>query len=489
MTADAPERLLLRVARWCPTFAVVIALVVWAAVRSLHLLNADALLPALISTQELTFFYWGQDRLGSVVPLLAAPISDVRWNLAAQNLVLGVGWFGLIALAAANHLAGTCRRVSPVVLAAATAAAGGLSMVLLPTASLHVFAFEQQYAIALLLHVIGLFAVTRRGVRWWVVGATLVVAGSMINPSLVLYVPVIVVLPGVAVRSAPAVRALGVAVGALVLTTLASALFGDETGANTGYNEFSPRRSWHNLDDALAGVWDSVRGWPVVLAALLVGAVLVNARHVVGRRLAITYLGAPVFALGWTVLFSGNHWVATNNLYPRYFFPMFAAGLLLITASVTELVRTSAERWTRPPARGLPAAALVVAVVVTVATPVLGVWALTRVDIDALDAAEPGVVAAREHDVDLVTGDYWGVWPTVIAARADGLDVLGLAYRATSTGQAINDRIARGLAHEGNVTLLCIGVTAADCAGALANWGLSEFTVVSEQPLVVDVTG
>lgn len=46
--------------------------------------DGDGVLTALISTQKLTWYFWGQDRLLNFIPALAHPISDVVWNLHFQ---------------------------------------------------------------------------------------------------------------------------------------------------------------------------------------------------------------------------------------------------------------------------------------------------------------------------------------------------------------------------------------------------------------------
>ena len=81
-----------------PTIGAIGLLVALAVHRYLPLVNADALVPALISTQHLTFFYWGQDRLASLVPALAWPVRDSIWNFRVQMLIAGFVFFGLLAM-------------------------------------------------------------------------------------------------------------------------------------------------------------------------------------------------------------------------------------------------------------------------------------------------------------------------------------------------------------------------------------------------------
>ena len=46
--------------------------------------DGDGILTSLISTQKLTWYVWGQDRLLNFIPALASPFSDVETNLRVQ---------------------------------------------------------------------------------------------------------------------------------------------------------------------------------------------------------------------------------------------------------------------------------------------------------------------------------------------------------------------------------------------------------------------
>src|SRR5207237_2850789 len=68
---------------------VVAALAAWIGAGSLHdLQHADSLLAVLISTQRWTPFFWGQDRFGMLVPLLAMPFRHPLTNLLAQGWIM-----------------------------------------------------------------------------------------------------------------------------------------------------------------------------------------------------------------------------------------------------------------------------------------------------------------------------------------------------------------------------------------------------------------
>lgn len=46
--------------------------------------DGDGILTSLMSTQKLTWYFWGQDRLLNFIPALASPFTDVETNLRVQ---------------------------------------------------------------------------------------------------------------------------------------------------------------------------------------------------------------------------------------------------------------------------------------------------------------------------------------------------------------------------------------------------------------------
>src|SRR5262249_54521827 len=56
--------------------------------------NGDALVPVLVSLYRWTPFYWGQNRLGMLLPLLAIPFRNPLTNLLVQ---MGLSTFAALA--------------------------------------------------------------------------------------------------------------------------------------------------------------------------------------------------------------------------------------------------------------------------------------------------------------------------------------------------------------------------------------------------------
>jgi len=70
--------------------------------RALQNQNSDNLIPIFVSTDHFTTFFWGQNRFGNVLPLLALPIQSIKLNLVFQvylrafSIVFVLLWLSLV---------------------------------------------------------------------------------------------------------------------------------------------------------------------------------------------------------------------------------------------------------------------------------------------------------------------------------------------------------------------------------------------------------
>jgi hypothetical protein len=74
--------------RSCPAILAYVFTVVTIGLSGIHSRHdADSLLLSLISIERYAPYYWGDNRYGMLVPLLAAPVRDYVWNLLIQTLI------------------------------------------------------------------------------------------------------------------------------------------------------------------------------------------------------------------------------------------------------------------------------------------------------------------------------------------------------------------------------------------------------------------
>lgn len=426
--------------------------------------TADALLFALMSTRRLTVVYWGQDRLVNLLPALASPIRHETTNFYVQMTVMAISFFGLVMLFCRLYAARIACRPAPHVLAAATLVAGTSSMLLMRGRVGYWFIFEQFYAVALLLFVLGLIAIARSRALAIATGAILIVAAALVNPSIVLSAPFAWFFTPVERRSRY-LSVVGVVSGAAYVTTsVASAAYRSGPSFRAAYSDFGVGRALDGLDPTVSNLLGSVRLLPTLVVMTMAVAALV----VFGRRRGVAvmwpHVAAAAFGVLWVVAFAGNRWIEMSGFAARYFFPLYAAGLFVLCSAVTEAMLIADERVR---VRGTPRLARGVVAAALVAVAASGAIRLAASGgVPVLEQGRQDAAVARDKQVRLVIGDYWRVWPMVVASESDGRRLYPITFRS----QVIDDQTDRYLASipaDETLGVLCVEVDQDFCLAEL----------------------
>jgi hypothetical protein len=427
--------------------------------------NGDSLIPMLVSLYRWTPFYWGQDRLGMLLPLLAMPFRNPLTNLLVQ--------MGLSTSAALASMCLLARYTLPRglwQLAALLSAAGFLALA--PEWMRFEILVVQPYGLSLVLALGGLSLLEDSHgwqSHWRVVTAlALLLLAYWVNISMAVLCPALVLLrwriqaSGVARPAAPPglpQRRLGRRLGkrymglvqsdvgrALVLLAVATAtgLALQSFAASGGTRmRFTPPQEWPmawvHFAESTWRVFTS-REWlvfqlttPLVAAALLSG--LPRLREAARPALHAGLLLALV-ALLYACVIAGTEHAKQNGYAYRYLIPSF---LLLQSASAAITVsplgavlqrQARIAHWLTPAGMiGLWAAAIVG----------FGLPSLTgvRQDIDRqLGQRTAELLAANcTH----IAGNYWDVWPAMFHAnlvlheRGETHVLWGLSDRSIAT--------------------------------------------------------
>ena len=426
--------------------------------------TADALLFALMSTRRLTVVYWGQDRLVNLLPALASPIRHEATNFYAQMTVMAISFFGLVMLLCRLHAAHIGRRPAPHVLAAATLIAGTISMLLMRGRVGYWFIFEQFYAAALLLFVVGLIAIATARPRAVAAGVALIVAAALVNPSIVLSAPFAWFFAAPERRTRYLATVGAASASAYVVTTVASAIYRSGPSFRAAYSDFAVGRALDGLEPTVSNLLGSVR----LLPTLVVMVASVVALVVAGRRRAGVamwpHVAATAFGVLWVLAFSGNRWIEMSGFAARYFFPLYAAGLFLLCSAATEAVLIADDHAHY---HGAARLGHVIVAVATVAVALSGVVRLSASSgIPALDQGRQDAAVARDEQVRVVVGDYWRVWPMVVASESDGRRLFPITFRS----QVIDDQTEQYLASlpsDAELEVLCVDVDQEFCLAEL----------------------
>ncbi len=474
--------------RMLPTAIVIIVLVTVATRRYLAMANADALLPSLMSTQQWTLFYWGQDRLANLVPLLTLPIRDPVWNFQIQTILIAAAFFAVGASFVSYHFWARGHRPRPIEHAAASLLTGLLVMVPLHTVAGYRFIIEQLYFVSVLLFIAAIHLWARR--RKYALAAAVLQVTMLVNPSLLLAAPFVWLLDHEPVdRTRRALGFAATALGTFVLSSLAARYLATGEPVDRPYDEFSLSRLRDGVELVAGNVAGSVSdGLASLLVLTSVAVVAAGSRGLVSRARTV-YVAVPVFSALWFLAFSTNGWVIQNLYEFRYFYPLYVTFMLYVAAASTECVLLVAGRVTRL-ARAPSPRIVVAATAALVLATVTCVISIRNVRVEALEAADGSVEAARELDVHIVVGNYWTTWPTVIAGRSAGVDLLGATFRSDPIHGDIRAAIDREIRDHGSVGALCSSVDAATCASQLSEISSQDLTlgrILNEQPLIVSV--
>lgn len=441
--------------------------------------NADDLLPTLISTQKLTFYFWEQNRFANLLPLLTAWIDSPVRNAETQ-LFLRV-LTGLIAPAFFcvlyyPRLSQVCR---------ATLAADCLMLLAASPAVLHeTYIVATPYGTSLACGAAGM-ALSRRG--WsqagWrrrlleASGAAFLLAAHLVNYGLGLFaIPLLAVLA--VMTPSPAanrflVLNLFAAIGAFVAPSVFAPMYFTRLGLSPSLDGMLSFGAsiWMGTGPAF---WVCVIGPLAVVAAVFIGT---------GRGRSGKLFGVFAGATGAAVLFgfllaSSSQHVALNEFNIRYFVPALLALLALAGIACWEAVRLIAS------APGGRSALMVVlsGLALMLAAGRLAASGGPTADIIKPESADVAhAVAARVTALNLdgITGNYWQVWPSVFAAEQERIDagrvgtsVIGITQR----GEVRRDVFLARLHAQGGLRLGCVDFVEARC--------LEEVKVVMTPPQI-----
>ncbi len=382
--------------------------------------NADSFLLVLISLQKLTVFYWGQDRLGMLVPLVSSVIRHPLANLLVQSWMTTSAAL-LSPFLAARYLLEDWRDWFPV------GAAANVLLLLLATPEVQFDWFvNQPYGVAFALGCGGLLVLERRGVMSLAAAAICIVAAHWVNVSIFFLLALLVPAGGQrhgAKVLAPTMLAIGVLLGVL----MSSAADAPHTTSATMPLSQWPA-GWLELTRKAVTVFGSQPRLIATLVLSLAGAAAAAVTRGSRRTLRIS-ASCLAIAIVYGLIVGTFEWVRLNLFYPRYVFP----SLMFMGLAVATTLLAPFHRYPRVKA-GVCGLMLVAVTMVTAGMP-----SLQAIEHDFDERFGRMSEAVVQRGARLIGGEYWTVWPAVFhanltLARHGSSDmVYGLAYRLAPT--------------------------------------------------------
>jgi hypothetical protein len=391
----------------------------WLALTNIHSFqNSDSIVPVLVSLQHWTPFYWGQNRFGMLLPLVALPVRSPLANLLLQS------WLSIFAGLLVPFLLASymIRHRSWLIVAAIT---DTCLLLFFPPYIRFDWLICQPYALAMVLGLGALIMVDsehKQNVLCKTMAVLLMVLAHWVNVSVSL-----LLFPLVAFR-----RLFGISTR--TVSSLALLIFG--AGAGVLMMSIGPYRRESQLGmlpvaewvTSWRGVWEMQ--WTMVLARNY-GWVVLPALAGIGYLLAavaksVRQTGQPLTRASVALLSAGavawlyvgtSVWVRMNAYWPRYEYPsMLAFTVALICAAAVPLVGLA---WNKGPLAILLAAILVLSpTIFSYGAPSL---ASVRHQLDACcGQLTADVISSRTN---IIVGDYWKVYPAVFHANMTLYDV------------------------------------------------------------------
>lgn len=399
--------------------------------------DGDGVLTALISTQQLTWYFWGQDRLLNLFPALAAPIQDVEWNLHFQIFLRSLCAY----LAPLGVLVFIQR--SPRVIAAAIAITNIILIVSMSQyAQFNVYVQHNTFGVSLVL-----FAVS-----YLVFWSTLPVLARAImvllicsvayatNYALLMYsIPAIIGFGMLRMAEwRRFVPFLAINCIAVLIAKFHAQAFGDPSTA-FGLN-FTLDAYPHAF-----GVLAENLNLPVLSVCAVIAVVcFVTNKH----KPMLEFLGVALLAVAMFVLLCGTQWLQTNAYNIRYY---ITCGILLTSLMGYAIAVHLVER--KRPVGFICIAGLIACLFL----PLGGFKSDYNELVNPRWRSDSKEIARVAHETQarFVIGGFWDVWPTVFEAEelrdGDAHMVYGGAFR----GHALTQEILESLQKEPGQNALC----------------------------------
>jgi hypothetical protein len=374
------------------------AVAAWMGLGTLHdFHNSDSLLPALISTQRWTPFFWGQDRFGMLVPLVTMPIRDPLANLLAQAWIMTTA-----ALLAPFVIARFLTDRAPEWIAIG-ACANLLILLVVPPAVQFDWFVTQPYALSMCVGFAALIvAGHNRGAGGAVSAAALFALAGWINIGIAVMLA-IAALAGGSARS----RLLLLGSAGVLLAALAARYFATEHTVSSLLGAGQWGHAWAQLArNAAAAVVPGALAVAGIAVAGAVLAILVWAWYA-GRPWPWTHLAiAAAIGTGTWLVVGTSLWVGMNQYSARYMYPtlmMAAVGVAIVFAAALTSRATAASL------------ALLAAMILAAGR--YGMPSYGRVARGIEDRFGRHTAAVIESGATVLAGDYWGIWPAVFHAN------------------------------------------------------------------------
>jgi len=421
--------------------------------------NADVLLNSIMSLQNVTLYYWGQNRLLNVLPFFLSSFTNPKLNLTMLLLVTPLSFYAFVYLCA--KMISSITHENSVVSLKLFIVLSSLPLFVLNDSGISQLSIGHiEYALPALLTAVAfsLFFKAKNYIFLCLANFFLIVAIGM-NPTTILPIVFILIVTAIFHKN---VKKIGII---FLITSIFSFFIWNYTAflyGNLSYSHFNPKHLPFNLMKVMVGIVNAInfRALFILFAILLLYkftlVVFDQKKYPIFNMVQrYIFLSAALFAVGFSLVFGSNKWIEINDFDWRYFsYAVFSclimAGLVLLPV-IKCLSKTASAVFT--------AAVLLAAVSSTATRPIAYEKFRAFAEVDA--------VCPESHV--LYAGDYWLAWPAVLRDLLHGRQAFGLAYRGEGNREKTLAFVQGEMERQGAFSTFCLNASAEICKKQIEN--------------------
>lgn len=423
-------------------------------------INADVILNSVMSLQNITLFYWGQNRVVNILPLVIYPIRDPALNLFACLMMSTIVfylliWFWADRLSKSND---SDERSALVRRAIFLSLSTIILLIFKPSAVFEIVTWHIEYTLSYLLLGGAFFydgEKRKSGPVIFLVTAFLLALAIGVNYS--------TIIPALALAVGYVFVQRKIDKGSLVFGFLAAGLFLSwifvsrlYPGSGISYYGFHFAKIPAYLPLVAGNILDAISLNNALVVMLVLCLLRILALRLSPEKALADFsrrgayiVTLVVFSIGWFLLFATNTWVAANEFRFRYFIPILFAGLILLSFAIKDIALFFNTRQNH-----ILSGALIAVLMIFLAHPV--VLPRDYPIFQRIDAVIP-------IDVDGYAGDYWSVWPAVMKDLMADKNSSGFAYRAVGNRDNVIRSLSGNKRGRGKLVIGCLKSSVDEC--------------------------
>lgn len=419
-------------------------------------LDADIIMNSIMSIQNLTLYYWGQNRLLNILPLTTYLIREPSLNLSVTLVLASMSLYGLLYFISRSSVVILYKRnIEALSLLTFLVIASSFTLAFNTSSISSMTIGHIEYSLSALLLVCAVLKLYPRS--------------SKINSWKEHLLPSLFVFIAIGINPSSLIASLFIASSfiyykkeirkkeiTLILATIISFIFwkiiSSQYPGYSNYGGFSFETFTSSIIDIINNIYSTTNLATIFSFTSILVLTIYLARkedRVKSKLIIYSSLLTLFFSVGWLILFSSNDWVKLNGGAVRYFTYINFAFLFCYAVLISSLLKTLEFKKTL--------------IYITIFS-LYAIFNLTS-SVQTFENFKVfrEVSSFKKPEVHLYSGNYWDVWPSVMRDMIDGQDAYGLTYRGESNAEMAKAYINKKITENGYAEIICINDEVESC--------------------------